>query len=130
MSAAPTDPNWSKLLSLAAHELRSPLTVVGGYIRMLLKESAGPLTDQQRRLLEEAEKSYGRLTELVGEVSALGHLEAGDAPFNRGDLDARALLSDVIASLPDVQNRPITISLTASADGDAVNRIHGDAVRL
>jgi signal transduction histidine kinase len=130
MNAVVTDPKWAKLLSLTAHELRSPLTVVGGYIRMLLKESAGPLNDQQRRLLEEAEKSCGRLSGLLGELSALGHLEAGTAPFNRGDVDLQALLSDAIASLPELHDRSIAISLTAADAASGRARLNGDAVRL
>ena len=55
----PTDPRWPKVLSLSVHEFRTPMTVVAGYIRMLLKDRAGPLSDQQRKLLEEAEKSCG-----------------------------------------------------------------------
>ena len=61
MTSAPPDPEWPRLLSLSVHELRTPMTVVAGYLRMLLKDRAGPVTDQQRRLLEEAEKSCGRL---------------------------------------------------------------------
>ena len=76
MSSAPPDPKWSRLLGLSVHEFRTPMTVVAGYIRMLLKDRAGPLSDQQRRLLEEAEKSCGRLTALLTEVSDLSNLEA------------------------------------------------------
>jgi signal transduction histidine kinase len=130
MNAVATDPKWAKLLSLTAHELRSPLTVVGGYIRMLLKGSAGPLTDQQRRLLEEAEKSCGRLSGLLGELSALGHLEAGTAPFNRGDIDLQALLADVIATLPELHDRSFATSLTTSDESEGRARLNGDAVRL
>jgi signal transduction histidine kinase len=79
MSYPPVDPRWPKVLSLAVHEFRTPLTVVAGYIRMLLKERAGPVPDQQRRLLEEAEKSCGRLSALLAEVSDLSGLEAGTA---------------------------------------------------
>ena len=56
MSVTPTDPRWPKVLSLSVHEFRTPMTVVAGYLRMLLKDRAGPITDQQRKLLEEAEK--------------------------------------------------------------------------
>ena len=79
----PTDPRWSKLLSLAVHEFRTPITVVAGYIRMLLKDRAGPITEQQRKLLEEAEKSCGRLAALVAEMSDLSNLEGGTASLNR-----------------------------------------------
>ena len=85
-------PRWPKLLSLAVHEFRTPMTVVAGYIRMLLKERAGPLTEPQRRLLEEAEKSCGRLSALLAEMSDLSGLEGGTAPFNRAPLDVRTPL--------------------------------------
>ena len=123
-----TDPKWPKLLSLAAHELRSPLTVVGGYIRMLLKDRAGPLTEQQRRLMEEAEKSCARLATLVAEVSELAHLESGKAAFNRTALDLRAVLADAISSLPELPDRTVTVDFVA--DAGVVGPINGDAVRL
>ena len=75
MSDAPVDPRWAKILSLSVHEFRTPMTVVAGYIRMLLKDRAGPLSDQQRNLLEQAEKSCARLTALLTEVSDLSNLE-------------------------------------------------------
>jgi signal transduction histidine kinase len=129
MTAGRTDPQWPKLLSLAAHELRSPLTVVGGYIRMLLKDRAGPLTDQQRRLMEEAEKSCGRLSALVAEVSELAHLETGKAPFNQGSVDVRAVLADAIRDLPDLPDRSVTVELTVDDDVHEAG-LQGDSVRL
>jgi signal transduction histidine kinase len=77
MPVPPTDPRWPKVLSLSVHEFRTPMTVVAGYIRMLLKDRAGPLNEQQRKLLEEAEKSCARLSALLVEVSDLSALEAG-----------------------------------------------------
>jgi signal transduction histidine kinase len=128
MSAGPTDsqtdPRWPKLLSLTAHEFRSPLTVVAGYIRMLLKDRAGPLSDQQRRLLEEAEKSCGRLSGLLAEVSELSHLESRTAPFNRSAVDLGALLMEAIAGLPELPDRQVSVDLSiaqpVSSDADAV----------
>jgi signal transduction histidine kinase len=129
MTAGETDPKWPKLLSLAAHELRSPLTVVGGYIRMLLKDRAGPLTDQQRRLMEEAEKSCGRLSMLVAEVSELAHLESGKAAFNRSSVDVKTVLSDTIRDLPELPDRTVAIDLTV--DDDVLEAgLQGDSVRL
>src|SRR5574342_1161935 len=100
MSDGRVDPRWPKLLSLSVHEFRTPMTVVAGYIRMLLKDRAGPLSDQQRRLLEEAEKSCARLSALLVEMSDLAGLEAGTATFNKSAVDLRGVLSDAIASLP------------------------------
>jgi signal transduction histidine kinase len=126
MTTGPVDPKWPRLLSLSVHEFRTPITVVAGYIRMLLKDRAGPLSDQQRRLLEEAEKSCGRLSGLIAEMSDLSNLEAGTAPFNRSSVDLGTLLADAIASLPAVPDRDVTIELSVDGGG----AIQADAVRL
>lgn len=126
MTTAP-DPKWPRLLALSVHEFRTPVTVVAGYIRMLLKDRAGAVTDQQRRLLEEAEKSCGRLSAIISEMSDLSNLEAETAPFNRTDLDIHALLADTIAALPEVPDREITVTLAAAS---GTHRVNGDPVRL
>lgn len=127
MTNGPVDPKWPRLLSLSVHEFRTPITVVAGYIRMLLKDRAGALTDQQRRLLEEAEKSCGRLSGLVAEMSDLANLEAGTAAFNRSAVDLHALLAETIEALPAVPDRDVRVSITAT---DSPAAIEGDPARL
>jgi signal transduction histidine kinase len=53
--------HFPRALSLAVHELRTPITVAAGYLRMLLREQAGPITDQQKKMLQEADKSCARI---------------------------------------------------------------------
>jgi signal transduction histidine kinase len=121
------DPRWPKVLALTVHELRTPMTVILGYIRMLLKERAGAVTDQQRRLLEEAEKSCGRLSALVSELSELSNLEAGTLPFNRQPTDLGAAIRTAVAQLPPLPDREIAVDLQLT-DGPAL--VNGDPARL
>jgi signal transduction histidine kinase len=121
------DPRWPKLLSLAVHEFRTPITVVAGYLRMVLKERAGPISDQQRKLLEEAEKSCGRLSALVAEMSDLSGLESGKAAFNRAPVDLSALLRDEVAALPELPDRSVAVVLEGVGTPVSVS---GDAARL
>lgn len=127
MPDASAEAKWPRLLSLSVHEFRTPITVVAGYIRMLLKDRAGPLSEPQRRLLEEAEKSCGRLSALVAEMSDLANLEAGTAALNRGDLDVHALLADAVAALPAAPNQETRVDLVPNGSGPLVP---GDAARL
>jgi signal transduction histidine kinase len=127
MIDAPADANWPRLLSLSVHEFRTPITVVAGYIRMLLKDRAGPLSEQQRRLLEEAEKSCGRLSSLVAEMSELANLEAATSAFNQSSVDLVALLSDAVTGLPAMPDRDVTVEVSA---GNGCLTIKGDPVRL
>ena len=121
------DPKLPELLSVSVHEFRSPVTVVAGYIRMLLKDRAGSITDQQRRLLEDAEKSCARLSALLGEMSDLSNLEGGKAPFNRSRTDLRSLLTEAVAALAPISDREIEVELTT---GTGTAMVNGDAVRL
>lgn len=127
MSDAPIDPRWPKVLSLTVHEFRTPMTVVAGYIRMLLKDRAGALNEQQRRLLEEAEKSCGRLSGLVAEVSELSNLEGGTLTFNRQQTDLRAAIRRAVEQLPALPEREVTVDLEL---GEGAALVHGDPVRL
>lgn len=127
MSVPATDPRWPKVLSLSVHEFRTPITVVAGYIRMLLKDRAGALNDQQRRLLEEAEKSCARLSALLVEMSELSNLEAGTAPLTKGPVDVAALLKDVVNTLPPLPDRDVPITLDV-AEGSVP--FEGDPARL
>src|SRR4051812_16598767 len=123
----PTDPRWPKVLSLAVHEFRTPMTVVSGYIRMLLKERAGAVTDQQRRLLEEAEKSCARLSALVSQVSELSNLEGGTLTYNRQQTDVRAALRKAAEQLPPLPDRDMPVELEL---GETPIMVNGDPLRL
>jgi signal transduction histidine kinase len=79
---------------------------------MLLKERAGPLSDPQRRLLEEAEKSCGRLSALVAEMSDLSQLEGGGAAIKRSRVDLAAIVRDTIGALPRA-DADVTIEVTS-----------------
>ena len=126
MDAEDQDARWHRLLSLAVHEFRTPITVVAGYIRMILKERAGPVSDSQKRLLEEAERSCGRLSALVAEMSDLASLERADAPLKRTTVELLPLLDGVVAALPPVQDREVTVEVQR---GVPVS-ISADPVRL
>lgn len=124
--AADTDPRWPKVLSLTAHELRSPLSVVAGYIRMVLGDRRNPPSDAHRRLLQPAAESCGRLTALLDELSQLSQLESGTAPYNRSNVVLKTILTEAVAALPDLTDRSLAIEVSVKG----IVRVHGDAVRL
>jgi K+-sensing histidine kinase KdpD len=124
---APADPRWPKILSLSVHEFRTPMTVVAGYIRMLLKDRAGALNDQQRRLLEEAEKSCGRLSALLVEVSELSTLEAGTATFNKHSTDLNSVILTAIEQLPPLPDREVRVDAQLESGAAPIS---GDPVKL
>lgn len=116
----------SKLLSLAVHEFRTPMTIVAGYLRMLIRDRAGPLTPEQRKLVEEAERACGRLTGLMTEMSDLANLDGGVATFNRARVPLFPLL-DEVAQVEPVSGRNVAVEVRGERTAVA---IEGDGVRL
>src|SRR3954462_15572754 len=88
------DDDCRRLISLLTHEIRSPGAVVSGYLRMLRAPAASEPTREQK-MIEEANKSCGRLMHIVQELSDFGELSssAQDLPLVR--LPIFALCDDV-----------------------------------
>ena len=103
-----------RAMSLAVHELRTPVTVVAGYLRMLLREQAGPLTEKQKKMLEEADRSCGRLGALVAEMSEFGKLEGGEIALARQDFDLAAIAAELASGLHDAEDRGVHVEARAT----------------
>jgi signal transduction histidine kinase len=121
-----SEPTWPRLLSLAVHELRTPASVVSGYLRMVLTERAGAVPEAQRRFLEEAEKSCRRIADLLAEMSDLAHIELGDAPFRRETVDLAALVHEVVQGAP----RGDDLATVTLEENTTPATLQGDPARL
>jgi signal transduction histidine kinase len=121
------DPRWPRLMGLAVHELRTPITVAAGYLRMVTREKLGPISDGQRKVLEEAEKACGRLSSLVSEMADLAALENGTAKVNKARTDLAGALKEAVAGLDELPDREVVVELQGA---DAPVAISGDATRL
>ena len=77
-----------EIVTVVAHELRTPITVIAGFNRMLLAGSAGPINEKQTHFLEESQKSCQRLNNFVANLleaarqgACVGPLEVTEAPI-------------------------------------------------
>jgi signal transduction histidine kinase len=127
MAEAGTPEKKDMLMAQGAHEIRNPAAVILGYVRMLLSDRMGPLTETQRRVVGEIEKSTARLAELAHEMSFLARLLEGGARFARASVDLGALIAQEIPAVPVALDREIPIRLIDEAPGFKVS---ADAKRL
>jgi len=117
---------YPPLLSLAVHELRTPASVVGGYLRMLQRDVGDPLSERQRKMIDEAEKSCARLVALIAELSDISKLDAGLAPLARLPLDVFSLVAEVAEHVHEAKDRDVRLEVRGDGGAPAV----GDAARL
>ena len=119
--------NYPELLSLAVHELRGPAGVVIGWLRMLQKDTNGSLSDQHRKMIDEAAKSCVRLNAVVEELSDVGKLDAGRISLKRQPTDAFSLVAEVADLVQDVDDRGVRLEVRGRATGATLS---GDVVLL
>ncbi len=71
------DETKDEFISMASHQLRTPLTSVKGYLSMVLEGDAGKLNDMQRKLLEQSFTSSQRMVFLIADLLNLSRLRTG-----------------------------------------------------
>jgi signal transduction histidine kinase len=111
MDSSSKEHQYTELLSLAVHEFRTPASVVGGYLRMLQRDSTEPLTPKQAKMVDEAARSCARLVELIGELSDISKLDSGAIDLQRKPLDLTALLTEVAAHVHEAKDRDVHLAL-------------------
>ena len=102
----------ARLLSLIAHELRTPLSVTSGYVKMLASERPGPLTEAQKHALGGAGRSCAHLTTVATDLSLLGRLERGEVSPQPAAIDLAALAGEVVEGYVVHPDHPVTVSVT------------------
>lgn len=88
-----------RFYAMASHELRTPVSTVMLYNDLLLGGMYEPLTEQQREAVERAQGSARHLLDLINDLLDLSKLEAGRLDARRDELDAAALVEEVVAEL-------------------------------
>jgi hypothetical protein len=117
----------SEMASTVSHELRTPLTSAAGYVELLVEGDAGPLTAEQRDMLDTVARSLARLDGIVDDVLGLagpGH----PSPLDSESADLDAVLRAAVASVA-VQAATRGQDLRASSDL-AGTVVAGNAGRL
>lgn len=94
---------------------------------MLQRDNEATLTERQRKMIEEAEKSYGRLVALIDEMSEIGKLDAGRISLSRQRLDLFTLVGEVAARVTEAKDRDVHLEVRGDTAGAPLS---GDAARL
>lgn len=86
-------------LSVAAHQLRTPLSTIRWYLELLNDPTEGRLKKNQKMFAENAYLSLRKMVGLVNRLLAVTRLESGRVPFHPEPTDLRALTAEILESL-------------------------------
>jgi signal transduction histidine kinase len=86
------DETKDEFITMASHQLRTPLTSVKGYLSMVLEGDAGKLNINQTKLLEQSYTSSQRMVYLISDLLNLSRLSTGKFVIESTPVD----LSEVV----------------------------------
>jgi signal transduction histidine kinase len=82
-------------LASAAHDLKTPLAILNGYVELLRSEKLGSLNDRQRDVLRDMHSSGQRLQQFIQDFLSYSALETGEMKTRYETADLNACLSEV-----------------------------------
>jgi signal transduction histidine kinase len=88
-------------ISMASHQLRTPLTSVKGYISMVLEGDAGKLTPTQKKLLNQSFFSAQRMVYLIADLLNVSRLKTGKFVLELSSINLATVVEEEIGQLKD-----------------------------
>jgi PAS domain S-box-containing protein len=121
----------SEFVSLASHQLKTPLTGTRWFTELLLKEKKGKLNKEQKNYLEQIKFSNERLIKLVEDLLDVSHIETGRKfSIEKRSTDLVNIVNESIKEKMDLINRrKIEIVKCKHAPDSFVLKIDGKKIR-
>jgi PAS domain S-box-containing protein len=119
----------SSFVSIASHEFRTPLNAILGYIDMLKEDVYGPLTDEQRRVIERAAANTGQLVSLINDLLDRAQMETGQLSLNIVPFVPQRLVDNVQSAMGMLADSK-GLELTTDVADNVPAILLGDSQRL
>jgi PAS domain S-box-containing protein len=112
----------TEFVSLASHQLRTPLSSINWYTEMLLAGDAGPINADQKSFVDEIYKGNQRMVELVNSLLNVSRLELGTFVIEPEPTDIAESAKSVINELaPGISSRKLKVSFESDPSLPLIN---------
>jgi len=114
--------------SMIAHDLRSPMSVIQGYVSLMTSGKAGEINEAQREFLSSVDTKITEITALLNDFLDISKIDAGFVNLKRTTLRLEEVVSESIVDLGLLAaNRDIEI--TEDRRGGEI-LVDGDPLRI
>jgi PAS domain S-box-containing protein len=118
----------SDFISIASHQLRTPLSAINMYTRMLQDGLAGDLTPEQQPYVQTILNSVERMNVLIDTLLNITRIEAGSIAIKRRPVRLDNLARDILVEfMPSAQAKNITLDSNLPQD---MKPIHTDGLLI
>jgi len=108
------DRQKSEFVSLASHQLRSPLTAIRGYASMMVEGEYGTLDETLKEPVQKIADSVKSMVLMVEDFLSISRIEQGKMKFDFTDFDLKKLAEEVVYELkPNADKKQLTLTFSA-----------------
>lgn len=120
----------NEFISIASHDLRTPITAIRGYLDMVLKEEVGPIsTPKIKEYLDLARIGVLRLNDLVEDILSVSRIEQNRMKFDLKSLDILNLVNQTAMQYSsEAQKKGLGLSIVKPTKD--LMPVQGDANRV
>ncbi len=111
----------TEFVSLASHQLRTPLAAIKWYSEMTLGGSEKDMSPKHRKYIQKIYKSNEKMILLVNSFLSASRLELGTFNMEQGNIDVKEVTKDIIEELENkIQERNVDVSEIYSENLDII----------
>lgn len=88
----------ANFISNISHELRTPLTHIKGYIELMVTESLGQITEEQKHALQVSQQSTGKLEALIEDLIMVSLASRGELSIKQDNVDIQRIANLAVKS--------------------------------
>ena len=111
-----------EFINISAHELKTPLTPIIGYIDLILGDKKSKMDELEREQLHICLRNAVRLKNLVGDITDISKLETKAMKFNMKPVKVEDIINGVTQDLmPDAEKKQINIAANIPPDLPLIN---------
>lgn len=104
-------------ISIASHQLRTPLTSMRWFSEMLIGGDAGTITDEQKHFVERIYQGTDRMISLVNMLLQIARVEAGRVKIEPVSIDLKEITTGVLMTLKTpLSSKSQNINITSDPD--------------
>ncbi len=117
-----------EFVSVASHELKTPMVSIRGYADMMVQGMAGEVTEQQKRFLSIIARNVLRLEAIVSDLTDVSRIDTGHIHVEIGEVEVREIIEQARdSSLGQIEERSHTLHIDLPPD---LPNIRADPQRL
>lgn len=102
----------SEFISIASHQLRTPLTAIKGYVSLILEGSYGSVSATVQDILDKVYTVNNRMSQLVEDLLSISRIESGRVNYTFGPVQLEALVAEIVdVFFVMAKNKNITLTM-------------------